>query len=79
MQRTLLRKQFKRGGANSILRTYLRLHERTGKIVGEHWLWCALERIAAGEPEERVLADYMYIYGGPRPTAPHNDQIQRAP
>jgi hypothetical protein len=55
-----LRERFKRGGADDILRTYLRLHERTGKIIGEHWLWCALERIAAGERETDVMADYDY-------------------
>jgi len=59
-----LRQRFKRGGADDILRTYLRLHERTGKIIGEHWMWCALERIAHGEPELQVMADYMYAYAG---------------
>lgn len=72
MEPTQLRKQFKRGGANEILRTYLRLHERTGRIFGEHWIWCALERIANGEPEEQVLNDYMYVYSGPKLPKPHN-------
>ena len=72
MERTQLQKQFKRGATDNILRTYLRLHERTGRIIGEHWIWCALERIAAGEPEERVLNDYMYIYSGPKLPKPYN-------
>ena len=44
---------------DDILNTYLALHEN--KVIGCHWIWAALERIAAGENEQDVLADYGYI------------------
>ena len=46
-----------------MLDTYIRLHEKI--TVGEHWLWVALERIASGEPEKDVLADYGYMWARP--------------
>lgn len=46
-------------GITDVLETYLKLHE--GKI-GDHWLWCALERVARGEKEFDVLCDYGYVY-----------------
>lgn len=33
------------------------------KILGQHWLEVAAERMLAGEPEERVMADYGYVRG----------------
>lgn len=48
-----------------VLRTYLALHSR--KLVGMHWLWAAIERIAAGQPADKVLRAYGYC---PVPTAP---------
>ena len=50
--------QWKHGGKRGVLKAYIALHE--GKI-GAHWLWCAVERIAAGEPEREVMADYGYM------------------
>ena len=50
--------RFEEGGAESVLRTYLALHK--DKIIGMHWLWAVVERVAAGEPVDRVLADYDY-------------------
>lgn len=50
---------WKRGGKQSVLRTYALLHQKG--IIGEHWLWCAVERIAGGEPEAEVMNDYGYI------------------
>lgn len=47
-----------RGGKQEVLRTYEQLH--SGK-VGAHWIWVALSRIAAGEPELDVLEDYGYV------------------
>lgn len=41
-----------------VLRTYLALHSR--KLVGMHWLWAAIEQIAAGQPASKVLAHYGY-------------------
>lgn len=55
--------QFKPGGAARVLRTYLKLSAQ--KQLGEHWLWCALERIANGEPEHKVMADYLWLHQGP--------------
>jgi hypothetical protein len=63
-----------RGGRSHVLDTYIRLHERI--TVGEHWLWVALERIAAGEPETDVLADYGYMWA--RPVVP-NVKVTCAP
>lgn len=40
-----------------IIATIEKLHE--GKL-GAHWLWVAIERIAAGEKETEVMADYGY-------------------
>ena len=62
--------QFRPGGATRVLRMYLKLSRK--KLIGEHWLWCALERVANGEPERQVMADYMYLYHGPNPKAPSN-------
>lgn len=51
--------QYTRGGAQHVLKTYLRLHRN--KLFGEHWIWAALERIAAAESEREVMADYGYV------------------
>lgn len=53
-----LRDRFERGGANDVLRTFLKLHE--GK-VGQHWLWTAIERLVAGETEVEIMSDYGYV------------------
>lgn len=47
-----------RGAGADILETYLALHK--GKI-GTHWLWVAIERVVAGEPEVEVMSDYGYV------------------
>lgn len=47
-----------RGGKKRVLDTYVELHR--GRLVGAHWLWVAVERVAAGEPEEEVMQDYGY-------------------
>ena len=52
------RKIWIKGGKKSVLETYEKLHK--GKI-GAHWLWVAIEQIAAGEPEVDVLRDYGYV------------------
>lgn len=58
MKKDILRDaEWKRGGRQAVLRTYLLLHH---KKLGAHWLWIAIERIASGEPEEKVLAEYGY-------------------
>lgn len=44
------------GGSNHIS-TYENLHR--GKI-GAHWLWCVIERVAAGEDDEAVLREYGF-------------------
>jgi len=46
------------GGKRDVLQTYVNLHE--GKL-GMHWLWAAICRINAGDPEEDVMADYGYV------------------
>lgn len=53
------RVRWHRGGKRAVLETYVRLGE--GKI-GEHWLWVAAQRMASGEPERRVMADYGYVF-----------------
>ena len=50
--------RWKHGKKKHILDTYARLVE--GKTF-EHWVWVALERIANGEAEADVMADYGYI------------------
>lgn len=50
--------QFPDGGAEHVLRIYLDLH--ASKIVGAHWLWALVERVAAGESADRALRDYGY-------------------
>lgn len=49
--------EFTRGAKQKILRTYDKLHQNK---LGAHWLWCAIERIANGEPESQVLAEFGY-------------------
>lgn len=49
--------QWERGGKPHVLRTYERLHANK---LGAHWIWMAMERIAAGESELDVLLDYGY-------------------
>lgn len=56
-------KHWKRGGRQQVLNTYLKLHEQ--ERLGEHWLWSVLERVAAGEKEDAVLADYGYMWARP--------------
>lgn len=53
------------GGKKHVLQTYLNLHE--GKI-GAHWLWVAIERVVAGEPEREVMKDYGYLPDEKRPS-----------
>ena len=53
--------EWQRGGRQDVLRTYLLLHQ---KKLGAHWMWIAIERIAAGEPEEKVFAEYGYKWHG---------------
>ncbi len=50
---------WQRGGRQQVLRIYLKLHQQ--ERLGEHWLWIALERVAAGEKADEVLADYGYL------------------
>lgn len=50
--------EWKRGGKAAVLKTYAALHE--GKL-GAHWLWTAIEQIAAGANEEAVMRDYGYV------------------
>lgn len=50
--------KFDRGAKQDILRTYAKLHEHK---IGMHWLWAAIERIVAGEPEKEVMEDFGYI------------------
>ncbi len=51
--------------------------------IGQHWIWCAVERIAAGEREMLVLEDYDFIpvccAGTPKPVnppAPDQDSLE---
>lgn len=58
MKDDILKKtKWKHGDRQNVLRTYLRLHQDK---LGAHWLWCAIEQIAAGEPEGKVMAAYGY-------------------
>jgi predicted DNA-binding transcriptional regulator AlpA len=50
--------KWKAGGKEQVLQTYVNLHKH--KLFGEHWLWVALERVAAGENEAEVMRDYGY-------------------
>lgn len=45
---------------NSVIGTYRKLHH--SKLFA-HWLWTAVERVAAGEAEADVMADYGYYPG----------------
>ena len=56
-----LAEQFDHDGAEQVLRSYLRLHELTGQTVSQHWLAAAVDRVAAGESETDVMADYGYV------------------
>lgn len=47
--------------AANVLETYVNLHEE--KLFA-HWIWIALSRIAAGEPEVDVMYDYGYLRAG---------------
>lgn len=49
--------KWQRGGKQRVLRTYLQLHEYN---LGAHWLWLAMERIAAGESEANVMAQFGF-------------------
>lgn len=42
-------------GGKHILDTYYALH--ANRLIGTHWLWSAIERIAAGENEAEVMSD----------------------
>ena len=50
-------KHWQRGGRQFVLGTYLKLN--AGRL-GTHWMYAAAERIAAGQDEAEVLADYGY-------------------
>lgn len=50
--------KWKPGGKKHVLQTYANLHKH--KLFGEHWLWVAMERVAAGEDEAEVMSDYGY-------------------
>ncbi len=50
---------FTRGGKKHVLETYLKLHEHR---IGAHWMWVAIERLVAGEPEVEVMEDYGYRF-----------------
>lgn len=50
-------KHWQRGGRQNVLGTYLHLHK--GKL-GQHWLYAAADRIAAGDDEDKIMADYGY-------------------
>ena len=52
--------QWKRGGKAEWCAAYERLCKGS---IGEPWIAVALRRMAAGEPEEDVLADYGYFLG----------------
>ena len=53
--------QFSPDGAADVLETYLTVHRNK---LGMHWLYAAAGRIAAGENERAVLADYGYEWDG---------------
>lgn len=44
-------------GARDVRHTYLALHAHK---FSAHWLWVAIERIAAGESETQVMCDFGY-------------------
>ena len=51
--------EWQHGGKKAVLETYVRLHD--DKLIGEHWLWVAMTRIAIHkESESAVMADYGY-------------------
>ena len=50
-------KHWKRGGRQHVLGTYLKLHKAK---LGQHWLYAAADRIAAGDDEVLVMADFGY-------------------
>jgi hypothetical protein len=54
--------EWQRGGKSAVLDTYARLHARKLFL---HWLWSAVERVAAGEPEAEVMRDYGYVRAVP--------------
>jgi hypothetical protein len=43
--------------AKHVLEIYTKLHANK---IGAHWIWTALERIANGESEYKVIPDYGY-------------------
>ena len=51
--------RFEDDGAMRVLETYLELHRAK---IGQHWLWCVIERIANGEMETDVLEEFGYVY-----------------
>src|SRR3990167_1814512 len=42
----------------SVLDTYCDLHRNK---IFSRWLWVAIERVVAGEPEAEVMKDYGYV------------------
>lgn len=44
-------------GERSIIATYDKLHKAK---LGAHWLWCVIEQIAAGIPEDEAMRGYGY-------------------
>lgn len=63
-------RQFSGDGATRVLRTYLKLAHLQPNF--EHWIYRAAERMARGEPEQQVMADYMYLRQGANHKAPSN-------
>jgi hypothetical protein len=49
-------------GDRSIVATYDKLHKDK---LGAHWLWCAIEQIAAGVPEDEAMRSFGYYEAGP--------------
>lgn len=42
-----------------VFKTYSALNKK--KLIGQHWLWVAVERVAAGEDINEVMGDYGYV------------------
>ncbi len=45
-------------GVASILRIYTQLHEHK---MFQHWMWSAVERIAAGDDPAEVFKEFGYV------------------
>lgn len=64
-----------RGQNGRVLQTYIDLHRN--RIIGQHWLWVAVERIAAGEDEAEVMADYGWQRAAAEMPAEHRANAGR--